>query len=390
MKILMVLESIFTGDTRVENEALSLISDGHDVSIICYSETKRTYTETHRNISLFRIGISPFIKKSSIGALRFPIYFKFWTKEIKRILSLYDFHAIHIHDLPLIKIGYDIANEYNLKLVLDLHENFPALLNISEHTKTFLGRLLCSIPQWEEYEIEYVNKVDNIIVVIEEARERLISLGADTNKIKVVSNYLKTETFKKVKKKPFNNDRITFIYLGGVTYHRGLQFVIEATKKLKNYSDRFNILIIGDGRFVPTLKIMVRKYELHNVEFTGWLAESDSFEKLGEGDIAIIPHIKSAHTDNTIPHKLFFYMYYGFPVISSDCMPIKRIIEESNAGLTFPSGNSEMLASLMEKFILSPQLINDYSSSTHAVEKKYNWEIESVKLKGIYKDLNQT
>jgi glycosyltransferase involved in cell wall biosynthesis len=390
MKILMILESIFTGDTRVENEALSLISESHEVGIICYSTTSKSIVEHYKNIKLYRLGISKFIRKSSVAALSFPVYFNFWKKHILKILTSENYDVIHVHDLPLISICYDIAKEKRLKLVLDLHENYPALLEISEHTKTIPGRLLCSVRKWEAYERTFVNMVDHIIVVIEEAKTRLIKLGVDPDKIEIVSNYLKFENYAQFTKQPRQDGKIVFVYLGGVTFHRGLQYVLEAARLINDLSDRFSVKIIGDGRYVAGLKRMVDQYGLKNICFTGWLSEYEAFEKLSDGDVALIPHIKTDHTDNTIPHKLFFYMYYGFPVISSDCNPIKRILEESGSGITFPSGDFRSLAQIMRSFITDPSEMKKYSDSNNAVRGKYNWEPEAKKLLSLYRKLNNT
>ena len=68
-----------------------------------------------------------------------------------------------------------------------------------------------------------------------------------------------------------------------------------------------------------------------------------------QADAAIIPHLKNDFTDTTIPHKLFQYMYAGLPVLSSDCLPLKRIIEETKSGSIFPSDDHQSLAKLIEK-----------------------------------------
>lgn len=48
--------------------------------------------------------------------------------------------------------------------------------------------------------------------------------------------------------------------------------------------------------------------------------------------IAIFPHIKSEHTDNTSPNKLFMFMYFAKPIIVSDCNYLVEIIEKTNVG----------------------------------------------------------
>ena len=383
----MILESVFTGDTRVENEAESLISEGHEVSIICYSKTHTTTVEYHNNIKLYRLGASEFIKKSSIAALTLPFYFDFWKKNIHKILTSESYDAIHVHDLPLISICYNISKLKRLKLILDLHENYPVLMQMSEHTKTLPGKILCSIRKWKNYEKKYVNLADHIIVVVEEAKTRLIMLGADSDKIKIVSNFLKFENYERFERKPRKDDKIVFVYLGGITYHRGLQYVLEAAQLLSHISDRFLIKIIGDGRYMKSLKLMIQNFGLKNIVLTGWLPEYEAFENLSDGNVALIPHIKSEHTDNTIPHKLFYYMYYGFPVIASDCAPVERILKESDSGVIFPSGDSVSLSQLMKSFINDPAIFKKYSGSDNLIREKYNWNNEAKKLLSLYDNL---
>lgn len=383
----MILESVFTGDTRVENEAVSLMSEGHEVSIICYSKTHTTTVEYYNNIKLYRLGAPEFIKKSSIAALTLPFYFNFWKKNIIKILISENYDAIHVHDLPLISICYNISKLRELKLILDLHENYPVLMQMSEHTKNLPGKLLCSIRKWKNYEKKYVNLVDHIIVVVEEAKTRLIKLGADSNKIKIVSNFLKFENYEQFERKPRKDGKIVFVYLGGITYHRGLQYVLEAAQLLSDFSEKFLIKIIGDGRYMKSLKLITQSIGLKNILFTGWLPEYEAFETLSDGNVALIPHIKSEHTDSTIPHKLFYYMYYGFPVISSNCTPVERIIKESGSGVIFPSGDSESLSQLMKSFIIDPAMMKKYSGSDNLIKEKYNWNNEAKKLLSLYNDL---
>ncbi len=58
-------------------------------------------------------------------------------------------------------------------------------------------------------------------------------------------------------------------------------------------------------------------------------------------DVCLVPHHGNAHTDSTIPHKLFQYMLIGKPVIVNGCHPLKRIVEEIQAGFVFRSRSAQ-------------------------------------------------
>lgn len=384
MRILMVLESDFPPDVRVENEAISLLKAGHEVHIACYSRNTETKKTEWEGIKIHRKAISAFIYKSSVGALRLPFYFNFWRKFLNDILNSTQFECIHIHDLPLAKIGYEMKMKYKIKFTLDLHENWPALLALSEHTKSLLGRILSTDNQWKNYERKYTALADQVIVVVDEAKHRISKLGIDSAKIIIVSNTLNLDEFHFPKPKTDQN-KIILVYGGGVNYHRGLQYVIEALTMIKSSID-LNFWIIGDGRYLFKLKEQAQRLEVHDkITFWGWQPRQKLLKLISQSNIALIPHMKSPHTDNTIPHKLFQYMYAEIPIISSNCVPLNRIIKETNSGDVFESGNPTDLAKLLDDLIENPKKLENFKKGKKWVEEKYNWALDEKSLVEIYK-----
>ena len=105
-------------------------------------------------------------------------------------------------------------------------------MKISQHINTFLGRLLSSNSQWERYEKKYVSLADNVIVVVDEAKERIKGLGVDPSRIHVVSNTINPDHFDFPKQEK-DGGSVTMVYGGGINYHRGLQTVIAAMPEAK-------------------------------------------------------------------------------------------------------------------------------------------------------------
>ncbi len=385
MKILMVLESDFPPDIRVENEIQALTEAGHEVHIACYSHIKHVEIATGLNYTIHKKYISPLRYKSSVGALKFDYYFKFWRKFLKSILRDASFDAIHVHDLPLVKIGYEVSSEYGLKFVIDLHENWPALLSISTHTQSIAGRILCSISQWEKYEAEYVNRANRVIVVVEEAKERLIKKGISPEKIYVVSNTLNLDKLE-FPERSEDEEHVTIVYGGGVNFHRGLQYVINAFPLLLEKIPNLRFWIIGSGNYIQNLKDQVHNLSLENqIIFWGWKKQDELIRLISLGDYAIIPHIRSPHTDATIPHKIFQYMYAGIPIISSDCLPLDRILKETGTGVCFRDRDPESFASTFIKLHQDKNYLEKVPQNGKKwVEKKYNWENDSKTLLKLY------
>src|SRR5664279_5405694 len=112
MKILMVLETEFPPDVRVENEMLALKAAGHEVHLACSTRKKRPEKESFGKSTIHRKKITSFIYKSSVGCLKFPFYFNFWRNFIFTICAVEKFDVIHIHDLPLSQIGVEVKRKF--------------------------------------------------------------------------------------------------------------------------------------------------------------------------------------------------------------------------------------------------------------------------------------
>lgn len=387
MKILMLLETEFPPDVRVENEIVALAEAGHEVHLACATRKNRLEEERFGAAFIHRKNISSFVYRSSVGALKFPFYFNFWRKFISGLMSKEKFDAVHVHDLPLSIVGAEIKEKQGIPLIIDLHENWPGLLIISSHTRTIPGRLLCNIDQWKSYEKKYLLLADRVIVVVDEAAERLMKLSVPEKNIVVVSNTLNISGFPEpqVREKRSSGKKI-LIYEGGLTYHRGVQYVLHALSRIRHLSDRIEFRIVGAGNYLEELKSLSVRLQLNDmVRFYGWQPQKIVYEEIGKADLAVIPHIKSSHTDSTIPHKLFHYMYAGLPILASNCDPIERIINETSTGYIYKFDDVNELAGKIESLLITGSVLMPENGKKW-VERKYNWEVDKKRLVLAYKE----
>ena len=388
MKILMVLESEFPPDVRVENEMLALTEAGHEVHLACSTRKNRPEIEQFGKSVIHRKTISSFIFKSSVGCLKFPFYFNFWKKFIFGICAKERFDVIHINDLPLSKIGVDVKRRFNACLVIDLHENWPALLKTATHTQTIPGRLLSSNNQWVEYEQKMLPEADKVITIIEEARDRVIRLGIDAAKIFMVSNTINFENLS-VQVNMKKTDAFTVFYCGAINRHRGLQIVLESIKMCAAKEMNIRLWIVGDGSFRKKLEELSDAYNINSrVRFWGHKPFNEMLEILAQSDVAIIPHIRTDNNDASSPNKLYQYMYLNKPIISSDCTSLKRIITETHTGFIYKNDSPEELFFLLEKLIGDRKILEEINGNGRkAVLEKYNWNIDKNRLIDAYRGL---
>ncbi|NLN31138.1 MAG: glycosyltransferase family 4 protein [Bacteroidales bacterium] len=387
MKILMLLENDYEKDLRVKREVQALHEAGFEVTVAAISHDKDFPPEKRENCILYKKKIPSLIYKSSAGALKFPFYFNFWRRYISEITRDDPADIIHVNDLPLSRVGVELKRQEQIKLVLDLHENWPGLLRNAQHTRTLAGRLVSSDRQWVKYEKEMLQEADLVITVVEEARDRVAALMDAPEKICIVSNTIDTESIAFFERK--KNKDFTLFYGGAINKHRGLQIVTEAVKILKDKNILISLQIAGTGSYQKALEKEIEKNDLSSrIVFHGFKPLNNMLEMLSHADAAIIPHLRNDNNDATIPNKLFQYMFTATPVVSSDCIPLKRIILETGAGYIYRHDSPSELASLLEQLCHNRDLPDEKGKKgREAVLARYNWNYDRKQLVDAYKKL---
>ncbi|MFX0132868.1 MAG: glycosyltransferase family 4 protein [Candidatus Hodarchaeota archaeon] len=392
MKIGMLLEAPFPPDLRVENEMRTLADAGHKIILFCLKHDKIQQNEKFsKGIFLQRNYIPKLVfNKIRTTVLRLPFYAKMW---IHFISNDYRLDAIHVHDLPLARVGQYLSEKLNTPLVLDLHENYPAAIQTWGHNKRSLGRYLYKYQAWIDYEKQAVQTANKVIVVVDEAKERLIKTGTPAEKIVVISNTLNLSNLKLPPDttKHKSVDEFIITYVGGFGEHRGLQIAIKAMPEIIKQNQKAKLVLIGDGNNRNNLEKLANDLKLKkNVIFTGWLKLNDAMQKIRESHICIIPYLATEHTETTIPHKLFQYMYFGKAVVVSNCRPLERIVSETGSGLVFKSGNTTELANSILRLYGNKSLRTTMSKNgMEAVLRKYNWKNTASKLIELYNNFNE-
>lgn len=396
-KILMVLDHEFPHDIRVEKEAKSLINNGYQVVIACFTKQNRPLKDNYKEIIINRINISEFMHKTHVGCLKFPFYFQFWTKFLNKILKNETFHYIHVHDLPLARVGLNMSKKYHLNYILDLHENWADHLRTARYSNTKLGKLLSNNEQWDKYETEQVLNADKVIVVNEFMKKRIEAGSSRQTGIYTVPNYLDLNfiDLQNSNQNDQKDEQLCLMYLGGIDEIRGIEIVINGYEifRKRNPHSKVKLRIIGTGNpnYISKLKqLALTKDDVirREIEFEDPVASHLVFNKLNEADILLLPHVKNKQTDNSSPNKLFEYLYVGKPVVCSNCDSLIPIILENNVGKIYVHDAPEDFASKIQELI-NENLFEFYAENNKfVVSDRYHWGISEANLLKCYDDIN--
>jgi len=390
----------FPPEIRLEKEVRTLQKAGHKITIVCSMKKYSTAHDIWEGCNVIRLPdkSSRFRKLWNYVVFNWTFYNRYWDINIDQVIKKYHINVLHVHDLPMLRTSLTAAKRNKIPVVIDFHENYPGALPYYIDDGTFLSKILLSmisIKRWKRYEKTDSEAANHILVVVDEAKERLTSLGIDEKKITVLENTEDVENFCSMEIDPeiktsYEKDFI-LLYVGGFGGdHRGLLTVIEAMPLIVKEIPNIRLVLVGDGPIKPRLKKMTKQLGLETkVTFIDWQPFEKVSSWINRGDICIIPHNSNPQTEATSPHKLFQYMLMKKPIIVSSCRPLKRVIEECQAGLVFQAGDSVDFA---EKVIdLKEEKVRfQFGEKGHlCATKKYNWELLSYKLLNVYDRLEK-
>jgi glycosyltransferase involved in cell wall biosynthesis len=389
MRIAKVWKNDYPWDVRVEKICKTLIDDDHEVHLICSNVKKQKMEENINGLNIHRL---PAVRSDIVNKLcSMPIFFNpLWIYKLREIVKRENIEAIMIRDLPLVLTGILIGKIYKIPVIFDMAENYPAMWNdiVSRRGIKFYNYFLKNPCVAEIMEGYVIKRVDHTIVVVEESRDRILKKGAPINRLSIVGNTpeLSQAQISEDQIDIGLNDRFKIVYTGFVDSGRGLDTVIKSLAILNNKIWNICLIIVGDGSFLQQLKLLAKDLGVERlIKFTGWVEHEVVKEYIRDSDICVIPHKLSNQMNSTIPNKLFDYMLYKKPVIVSDAVPLKRIIEENDCGVVFKSGSEidfvQKVLELKDPVVRSRKGENGYI----AIKSKYNWDNDAHKLKEIFR-----
>ena len=393
-RILMVLDQPFPPDARVEQEARSLHEAGFDVSVLAIAPDDRPHHDSLDGITIYRDPVSKPLRNKMRGLVStVPLMDWYVAWRIRRLRHEHPFDVLHVHDLYLGGAGLRAARQAMVPLVLDLHENWVEALKHYAWSTRFPGRFFVSIPRWERTERKWVHAADHLVVVIEEAADRHVAMDVPRKKIAVVPNTVDLEAFRAYELDKALVERLrsplTLVYTGGIDAHRGLKTVLEAMPLVLADVPGAQLVIVGDGRTRGELELQAAALGLgEHVSFEGWQPQERLKSYIAAADVGLVPHLKTGHTDATIPHKLFHYMFMKTAVVVTDCRPLERIVREEQAGLVVRSGDADDLASAVVQLYTHPSERRAMGARGRlAVLERYHWKATVIPLIELYRSL---
>ncbi len=380
MKVGFVVDNDFINDGRVFKE-VSILSAKYEVKTLCLNLDKNTVSDSTNIHSIY---LSKWTKNKLFAlASWLPLYKWIWAKAIREFINKEDIQLLHVHDLYMAPPAID-AIKYSqrpVKLVLDLHENFPATVLTYNWTKGFFKNLITRPQDWAKKEKDILRNVNCIITLSNDYKDSLLKRypQLDGKKIFVFPNVIDFSRFEKFKvdKTKQRDTRVTFFYFGVVAERRGIFDTLEVFERVLLNEQNVLLRIIGpvDNADKDRFHRFIAKDSLkNNIEYSEWIHIQDLLTELNRVDVCLAPFYVNKQHNSGVANKIFQYMYAEKPLIVSNCTPQAKLINDANCGLVYKSQEAYLAS------IISLTKQKDLRNKLGANAKKYlhdNYDGES-------------
>src|SRR5262245_5365060 len=309
-------------DTRVRQEALTLVSAGLGVSVICpRGSTQDTSSafEVVDGIPVYRYrqpwqGEGPLTYMLEYtGALLCTFFLLIW------VWMRHGFDVLHTGTPP--DLFFLIAAPFKLlgkKFVFDQHDLSPEMFEAKFGQKKFAYQLLL----WLE-RLSY--RLADLVIVTNHSFYRIaLERGrVDPANLCVVRNGPDLDKFRPVPPQPDlkRGAAALAVYVGVMNRQDGVDRVIRAAEYIVNVRDRKDVrfALVGMGPCVDELRQLARSLGVEPyVDFAGWRVDKDLLAYLSTADICLVPDPPIKLNQLSTMIKVMEYMCCGKPIVSND------------------------------------------------------------------------
>lgn len=153
---------------------------------------------------------------------------------------------------------------------------------------------------------------------------------------------------------PLPGRRPVFLYVGGLNWRKGWQYLIEASALLARRGVRdFSVLFVGEGEQAEAMRAAVRDYGLGDIVRQ---AGAVAYHNLGlyyrNADVFVSPT-----RSDVWGVAVLEAMAFGKPVLCSKYAGSSQMVAHGENGFIFDPSDTQQLADYMTRFILDENLV---------------------------------
>lgn len=367
-RVIVSVTNDLVTDNRVDKVCRSLQQMGCEVILVGRKFADSQPLERSYRIKRFRL---PFTK----GALFYAAYNirLFWYLLFTRA------DVLHANDLDTLMANAIISKIKGTTLIYDSHEIFPEVPEVInrkwvKRAWEFIEQSFFYIPKAvftvnDSIAYYYSEKYFRTVLAVRNIPEGVFQIEKKTRE----ELGLPTNKF------------IVILQGSGINVHRGSEELVDA---MQNVPDNVLLLICGNGDVVPQLKQFVAENALQDkVIFKARMPFAELMQYTAAADLGVsLDKSNNMNYTFSLPNKIFDYLHAGIPVLISDLVEPKKIVEEYNVGYVLEEVSTACIAEKIKE-ILQDAGYTQQRANTAKAAQELIWENEFEAMKKAYLQL---
>ncbi len=296
-------------------------------------------------------------------------YHKLYSLFFDKFLKKHNINVMLANYGPMAVALIDICRKAGIKLVVHFHGFDATTYEVIESYR-------------ESYK-EMFEKVDAIVVVSNDMKQQLISLGAKEGKIYLNPYGVDIKKFDGAK--PETKGRI-YISVGRFTAKKAPQLTIRAFVKVAQVFPDARLIMVGDGELWEESKRLAKELSIkEKIDFKGKMSPEEISELLKEARVFVQHSLKADNGDSEgTPNTVLEASATGLPIVSTLHAGIKDAVVHNETGFLVEEGNWEAMADYMIQLGKEAKLAGEMGRAARKhIEKKYEMSNQIQSLKNI-------
>jgi len=357
-------------DVRVfGKECTSLVNAGYEVYLVSPNAKEEIKNGVHI------IGV-PFHKKGSFARL-FILPKLLYKRALSINADIYQFN-----DPASLPYGSKLKRK-GKKVIFDSFEDHPTLTLEHKELPLIVRYLVSKI--YSIYEFNRCKKFDGLILCYHWTQERL-NKACKNNQLVFNFPIIKDNQLERLNE--ISNSSSSLCYAGLFSEMWNIGNIISALAKLDDV--QLNLAGHGSDSILEKFK---GNEGCSKVNYLGQIKYEEVYDLvysksfIGMALLDYIPLCKG-NVGNMSNNKLFEYMLAGLPVICTDFILWKEVVEQNNCGICVNPRNINEIVAAIKYLKENPEVAKQMGQNGRKIVlEKYNWECEEKKLIEIYKRL---
>lgn len=388
-KVLIVVENLpVPFDTRVWQEATTLVQNGYEVSVIC--PKGKGYTaerEELQGVHIYRHDLP----EEGNGAVGYAREYSAALREERRLAEIiyreHGFNVIHGCNPP--DDIYMVAKKFasrGVDYVFDHHDICPELFDAKFGNHEDLGlfkKMLYRSQTWLERKT-YQNATFAFVTNESYKKIAIERGGMDPDKVIILRSGPKLERLRIQDPKPeIKRGRKYMVgYLGVIGQQEGIEYLLEAARIIKEDMGRDDVFwgIVGGGPHLDALRKQAQAMGLDDcLEFTGRVSDEVLLDYLNTADVCVNSDEFNPMNDKSTMNKILEYMALAKPIVQFDLTEGRYSAQE--ASLYAESNNARDMADKVCELLADPErrrVMGEYGRNR--VVNELSWEHTSKAL----------